>query len=47
MYTYFYRTGRPRNSIASFCDVASGKIPIAAPPVVLIGATAPGPARAR
>jgi serine/threonine-protein kinase len=46
MYTYFYkdRDGRPAFSVASFYDVASGKIPIAnyADRIVLIGATAPG-----
>jgi len=46
MYTYFYkdRDGRPAFSVASFYDVASGKIPVAnyADRIVLIGATAPG-----
>jgi serine/threonine-protein kinase len=46
MYTYFYkdRDARPAFSVASFYDVASGKIPIAnyADRIVLIGATAPG-----
>ena len=46
MYTYFYkdRDGRPAFSVASFYDVATGKIPVAnyADRIVLIGATAPG-----
>ena len=46
MYTYFYkdRDNRPAFSVASFYDVANGKIPAAnfADRIVLIGATAPG-----